>query len=220
MKKRYNKLDFIKLLRDPTITVDKSRKFLVVRKWEGEKRKTITRLSLNYLDDLIEAARDVGRDDILAKLLVYKEEKSDEFIKSVVLGKLDKAKPLLSKLIERHSWFNNVINDVGIYVLFRLSEKGLISIDPSDYASVDDYVNVVAKCTQAIDSLIVSSQEAFRIKELEDENRILRAQLTFYRKAYNELEGAYNTAVAMLPPNRKKDFLLSILLRKTFVGVV
>jgi len=104
-----------------------------------------------------------------------KEKIEEKFVKNIVFGRIDKAKPLMSKLIKGHAWFSNVIHDIRIYVLSRLAERGLISINPSDYASTEDYTNVVTKCTRTIDSLIVSSQEAFRIKELEDDNRILRA---------------------------------------------
>ena len=147
---------------------------------------------------------------------IGKVESSEKTIEKLALKeKVERTKPIKARLIENLAWYSNLVQDIGKFTVFHLLDSGLVALDENDY---DDYERARDKFYDALQVLVEAKENAIRLRELEEDYRLLQADHEFLLKVYKKLQEVYNLAAASMCKECKQRFILNLALKEV-VGV-
>jgi len=178
----------------------------------GKSQKFIRRVAMEALEKLekwggvaAEQQRKIDRGD-LSKLMEAREEK---------------AKPILLKRLEAHAWFEHLLLDLGRdMLLLGLTNMGvpLEEIEKEILRYGERHEELRRKIVNFFASLLKVRQEAWRLRELEENLNIAETEAEFYRAAFWRTYMAYRAAIhSMCQPCRMR-FLQALFLEDLVLG--
>ena len=130
-------------------------------------------------------------------------------------------RPIIQKEIEAQAWFHHLLIDLGRdFLILGLTNLGI----PEDkiYEEVakyrDNYEALRDKITEFFTELVKLRKEAWKLRELENDLKLIEAEYDFLKVNFDKLYDVYRVAVSSMCPECKKKFLLNLALKQV-VGV-